>query len=305
MTKQTKNTPAAREDAEEEQRTPQAGDVLTEQDAYLLMNTRSIFENLGRNLMEENKRKEQALHRIDEITLESAGHKRRADEMAEEARLAHADIRRKDEIISRKDEEISQKNEEISQKNEEISRMRAESERKDAAHAEELGKLREENDQLNRKLNEFVAGYRVISDSAASLAQRYSADEKKNAFPAVLPSSSEAVPACVTFDEKIRRAITVMQAEGIFKYAYDYVWVMLVMNQTSGLLHFDSTPSFHCFLLRIGVNGLPTLASLKKKAATACRQHPGWTFTDTADANETRRRNNVASRFLSLVRKGA
>ena len=33
MTKQTKNTPAAREDAEEEQRTPQAGDVLTEQDA--------------------------------------------------------------------------------------------------------------------------------------------------------------------------------------------------------------------------------------------------------------------------------
>ena len=294
MTNQTKNTPAAREDAEEEQRTPQAGDV-----------TRSIFENLGRNLMEENKRKEQALHRIDEITLESAGHKRRADEMAEEARLAHADIRRKDEIISRKDEEISRKDEEISQKNEEISRMRAESERKDAAHAEELGKLREENDQLNRKLNEFVAGYRVISDSAASLAQRYSADEKKNAFPAVLPSSSEAVPACVTFDEKIRRAITVMQAEGIFKYAYDYVWVMLVMNQTSGLLHFDSTPSFHCFLLRIGVNGLPTLASLKKKAATACRQHPGWTFTDTADANETRRRNNVASRFLSLVRKGA
>ena len=254
MTNQTKNTPAAREDAEEEQRTPQAGDVL---------------------------------HRIDEITLESAGHKRRADEMAEEARLAHADIRRKDEIISRKDEEIN--------------KLRAECERRDAAHAEELGKLRKENERLK----EFVSGYRVISDSAASLAQRYSADEKKNAFPAVLPSSSEAVPACVTFDEKIRRAITVMQAEGIFKYAYDYVWVMLVMNQTSGLLHFDSTPSFHCFLLRIGVNGLPTLASLKKKAATACRQHPGWTFTDTADANETRRRNNVASRFLSLVRKGA
>lgn len=286
------NTPAFREDAdEEEQRIPQAGDVLTEQDAYLLMNTRSIFENLGRNLMEENKRKEQALHRIDEITLESAEHKRRADNMAEEARLAHADVRRKDEIISQKDKEIS--------------RMRAESERKDAAHAEELGKLREENDQLNRKLNEFVAGYRVISDSAASLAQRYAADEKKTAFPAVLPSSSETVPACVTLDEKIRRAIAAMQAEGIFKYAYDYVWVMLVMNQTSGLPHFDSTPSFHCFLLRIGVNGLPTLASLKKKAATACRQHPGWTFTDTADANETRRRNNVASRFLSLVRKGA
>ena len=83
-----KNAPAAREDAEgEEQKNPKAGDVLTEQDAYLLKNTRNIFENLGRNLLEENKRKEQALHRIDEITLESAGHKRRADEMSEEVRL--------------------------------------------------------------------------------------------------------------------------------------------------------------------------------------------------------------------------
>lgn len=126
-----KNIPAAQEDAkEEEQKIPKAGDVLTEQDAYLLKNTRNIFENLGRNLLEENKRKEQALRRIDEITLESAGHKRRADEMAEEARLAHADIRRKDEIISRKDEEIN--------------KLRAERERREVAHAEELSRMRAE-----------------------------------------------------------------------------------------------------------------------------------------------------------------
>lgn len=271
MTNQTKNTPAAREDAEEEQRTPQAGDVLTEQDAYLLKNTRSIFENLGRNLMEENKRKEQALHRIDEITLESAGHKRRADEMAEEARLAHADVRRKDEIISRKDEEI--------------------------------GKLREENERLNRKLKGFVAGYKVLSDSAAFLAQRYTADEGTNALPAVLPPSPETMFSSLTLDEKIRAAIAAMQAEKLFRHAYDYAWIMLVMNQNGGLPHFDSVSSYHTFLVRIGVADLPSLSSVEKKAATACRQHPSWTFTDTADTNETRRRNNVASRFLSLVRK--
>ena len=56
--------------------------------------------------------------------------KRRADEMAEEARLAHADIRRKDEIISRKDEEIN--------------KLRAERERREAAHAEELSRMRAE-----------------------------------------------------------------------------------------------------------------------------------------------------------------
>lgn len=238
---------------------------------------------MGRNLIEEHKQKEQALRRIDEILLENAEQKRRADEMTEEVRLAHADVRRKDE---------------------ELSRMRVESERKDAAYAEEISRMRAENSQLSERLKQFLAGYQIISDSAASLARRYIPGGQQENLPAVLPKHSETTPACLTLDEKIRNAIGTMQEEGIFKHAYDYVWVMLVMNQTRELPHFDSTPSFHCFLVRIGVKNLPTLASLKKKTATACRQHPSWTFTDTADTNETRRRNNVASRFLSLVRKG-
>lgn len=125
-----KDIPADQENAQEEkQKVPKAGDVLTEQDAYLLKNDRSIIESLGRNLIEEHKQKEQALRRIDEILLENAEHKRRADTMAEEARLAHADVRRKDEIINRKDEEIS--------------RMRT-------AHAEELKRMRAENLAIRR-----------------------------------------------------------------------------------------------------------------------------------------------------------
>ena len=110
---------------------------------------------------------------------------------------------------------------------------------------------------------------------------------------------------CDAAERKIAAAIAVMQEEGIFKHAYDYAWIMLVMNQNGGLPHFDSVSSYHTFLVHIGVTDLPSLSSVEKKAATACRQHPSWTFTDTADTNETRRRNNVASRFLSLVRKGA
>lgn len=262
MTNQMKNIPAAQEDAkEEEQKIPKAGDVLTEQQAFFLKHQKEIVEQLVMSRIMDNQQREKLLQK-------SAEHKRRADDMAEEARLAHADVRRKDEIISRKDEEI--------------------------------GKLREEN----KRLKEFVSGYKVLSDSVAFLAQRYTANEKTNTLPAVLPPSPETMFPSLTLDEKIRNAIGTMQEEGIFKYAYDYVWVMLVMNQTHELPHFDSTPSFHCFLFRIGVKDLPTLASLKKKTATACRQHPSWTFTDTADTNETRRRNNVASRFLSLIRKG-
>ena len=256
-----KNIPAAQEDAkEEEQKIPKAGDVLTEQQAFFLKHQKEIVEQLVMSRIMDNQQREKLLQK-------SAEHKRRADDMAEEARLAHADVRRKDEIISRKDEEI--------------------------------GKLREEN----KRLKEFVSGYKVLSDSVAFLAQRYTANEKTNTLPAVLPPSTETMPACVTLDEKIRAAIAAMQAEKLFRHAYDYAWIMLVMNQNGGLPHFDSVSSYHTFLVRIGVADLPSLSSVEKKAATACRQHPAWTFTDTADTNETRRRNNVASRFLSLVRK--
>lgn len=90
-----KNMPAGQEDAEEEQKAPKAGDILNEQDAFLLKNSRNIIEGLGRHLIEERRLKEQAL-------LESDRHKQRADDMAEEAKQAHEDARRKDEIINRK-----------------------------------------------------------------------------------------------------------------------------------------------------------------------------------------------------------
>ena len=90
MTNQTKNTPAFREDAgEEEQRMRQACQMLV-----------------------------QAV----------------AQERAEN--------KRKDEIIKWKDEVISRKDKEIALKDEELAWMRAESERKDAAHAKELDRVR-------------------------------------------------------------------------------------------------------------------------------------------------------------------
>lgn len=139
--------------------------------------------------------------------------------------------------------------------------------------------------------------------------QELNVEAGAHAAPAEAKTEAEEAAAgalpCDTVERKIASAIVAMQEEGIFKHAYDYVWLMLVMNQTRGLPHFDSTPSFHGFLTRIGVKETPTLASLKKKASAAYRQHPSWTFADTADANETRRRNNVASRFLSIVRKAA
>ena len=119
-----KNIPAAQEDAkEEEQKIPKAGDVLTEQQAFFLKHQKEIVDQLVMSRIMDNQQREKLLQK-------SAEHKRRADDMAEEARLAHADVRRKDEIISRKDEEIN--------------KLRAERERREAAHAEELSRMRAE-----------------------------------------------------------------------------------------------------------------------------------------------------------------
>lgn len=101
MINQTRNPQAALEDAEsEEQRIPKAGDVLTEEQAFFLKNQREIVEQLVLARIKERQQMNQLLQENEE-------NKRRADEMAEEARLARAEIRRKDEIINRKDEELN------------------------------------------------------------------------------------------------------------------------------------------------------------------------------------------------------
>ncbi len=106
-------------------------------------------------------------------------------------------------------------------------------------------------------------------------------------------------------DDKIRLALQVMRQEEVLKYGYDYAWVMLAMDGTAELPHFKSVQSFLEYLRQtLGLDGLPGESSLSKKVRDTRGRHPNWTFADTDDARECTRRNNVASRFLSLFRKG-
>lgn len=105
MTNQTKNTPAAREDAEEEQRMQQACQMLVQ----------TIIKEC-------------------------------------------AESKRKDEIIKWKDEVISRKDKEIALKDEELAWMRAESERKDAAHAKELDRVRANEIAFRKAAVTFLRG---------------------------------------------------------------------------------------------------------------------------------------------------
>ena len=105
-------------------------------------------------------------------------------------------------------------------------------------------------------------------------------------------------------DMRICHALGVLRAERLLKFAYDYAWVMNVMNQSADMPHFLTSQSFLDYLSSaLGLGGLPSESTISKKTRETSGRHPAWTFADTDDAYEVRRRNNVASRFLSAVRK--
>lgn len=108
----------------------------------------------------------------------------------------------------------------------------------------------------------------------------------------------------VALPVRIRRAIEVMQQEEVLRYKYDYAWLKVIMDSTEGLPSFRSAQSFVDYLRGLGVADVPSESSISRYMDLPRGRHPQWTFADTSDGRECQRRNLVASRFLSLVRKG-
>ena len=107
----------------------------------------------------------------------------------------------------------------------------------------------------------------------------------------------------IAMQRRIKSCIYEMTAEGSLKHLYDYTWVMMVMNETKEMPSFDTPTSFVDYMKQCGVKGMPTRSNITKYYDRARGAFPNWTFTD-ADGQEAIRRNNVAKRFLNLMRCG-
>ncbi len=131
----------------------------------------------------------------------------------------------------------------------------------------------------------------------ATLLQEYEERQK--------PQEYAEAPSPV-YDERIRQAITLMQKENVIKHSYDFAFVMMIMNVAEDCPSFDSPKSFLTYLRGLKIMDLPSDDSIKKKISVTYDKHPSWYFRDPKgkDATEAKRRNNVASRFLSIYRKG-
>lgn len=159
---------------------------------------------------------------------------------------------------------------------------------------EMLSKMHDSLADLSKWATDYMDSDTFITDEYGNLCMDEDTEEEK-------PEYMETY----VFNGRIKYAIDILNFEGVLKYSYDYTWIMLVMNQMPDMLHFDTALSFlRFFSAELNLERLPSESTISKKKKNTLGQHPSWTFRDVDDVNETRRRNNVAARFLSIVRKG-
>lgn len=102
---------------------------------------------------------------------------------------------------------------------------------------------------------------------------------------------------------RIRHAIILLREERLLRRMYDYAWLKVAMDSDDDLPSFESAQKYIDYLGgELQLDGLPSESSVSKMMDAARGQLFNWTFSDTSDAQETTRRNNIVKRFFNLMR---
>jgi len=113
----------------------------------------------------------------------------------------------------------------------------------------------------------------------------------------------EAVPNESSLAARIREAILQLREERLLKRKFDYAWLKVAMDSTDDLPSFESAQRYLDYMRdELMLDDLPCESSISKMMDMARGQLFYWTFSDTKDAQETTRRNNIVKRFFCLMR---
>ena len=136
-----------------------------------------------------------------------------------------------------------------------------------------------------------------------------SAFEKFMGFIQLCPSvevvevDEAAVPCEGAMAVRIREAIVQLRAEHLLRRKFDYAWLKVAMDSTADMPSFESAQRYLDYLRdELQLDDLPCESSISKMMDAARGQLFNWTFSDTRDAQETIRRNNIVKRFFNLMR---
>ena len=102
-------------------------------------------------------------------------------------------------------------------------------------------------------------------------------------------------------DQCMVYAIQTLRNNHVFRFGYDYTWVMMAINE--GLIddyeRFRSPQAFLDYLYEIGIDKLPSRITLSIAYSKTLDCFPDWKFTDMDNPCEILRRKNVVRQFLS------
>ena len=119
----------------------------------------------------------------------------------------------------------------------------------------------------------------------------------------VVEVNESAVLSSGPLSIRIRHAIVQLREERLLHRMYDYAWLKVAMDSDDDLPSFESAQKYIDYLGgELQLDGLPSESSVSKMMDAARGQLFNWTFSDTSDAQETTRRNNIVKRFFNLMR---
>ena len=119
----------------------------------------------------------------------------------------------------------------------------------------------------------------------------------------VVTVDEAAVPNESSLAVRIREAILRLRAERLLRRKFDYAWLKVAMDSTDDLPSFESAQRYLDYMREeLMLDDLPCESSISKMMDMARGQLFCWTFSDTNDAQETTRRNNIVKRFFCLMR---
>jgi hypothetical protein len=102
---------------------------------------------------------------------------------------------------------------------------------------------------------------------------------------------------------RIREAIVQLRTERLLRRKFDYAWLKVAMDSAEDMPSFDSAQPYLDYLhIELKLDDLPCESSISKMMDMARGQLFNWTFSDTNDAQETSRRNNIVKRFFNLMK---
>ena len=120
-----------------------------------------------------------------------------------------------------------------------------------------------------------------------------------------IASVQESMDVMDDRDACMRYAINTLRHNKVFRYSFDYAWIMMAMGQKviDDFEAFHSHQDYIDYLTELGIEQVPSRSTIFNICNITLNDYPEWEFLDAPAPSEALRRKNLIKQFLSAYRK--